>query len=169
MALFNEADVRAAGRSATSYRRARDILLAESKEYSARKTYDVFVSHSFSDAELILGVKKLIEGLGHSVYLDYVEDAEMDRNLVTAATAERLRVRMNSSRSLFFAVTENSTTSKWMPWELGYFDGAKHRAAVLPIVASRGRGDTYGGQEYLGLYPYAVNGDQLWIHRSEKV
>ena len=176
MALFSESEVRSAALSATTFlQKSQDILVAEAKTFSASKDYDIFLSHSSFDAELILGIKTIVEKLGHTVYVDYVEDPELDRSRVTRVTAERLRVRMNTCKSLFFAVTESSASSRWMPWELGYFDGAKHRAAILPIVRTPTRQERYGGQEYLGLYPYVVSGpsdrdqQRLWIHRSEKV
>jgi hypothetical protein len=60
---------------------------------------------------------------------------------------------MRNSQSLIFATSSASSQSKWMPWELGYFDGFKPGyVAILPLVPS-----TYSdfkGQEYLGLYPY---------------
>jgi hypothetical protein len=40
-----------------------------------------------------------------------------------------------------------------MPWELGFFDGYRPgQVAILPLV--RTSGETFEGQEYLGLYPY---------------
>lgn len=59
---------------------------------------------------------------------------------------------MRASDSMFFATSESSPNSKWMPWELGYFDGLRHgRVAVLPLLGPQSSG--FRGQEYLGLYP----------------
>jgi hypothetical protein len=59
---------------------------------------------------------------------------------------------MNHCRFLLFATTKASSSSKWMPWELGYFDGLRRdRVGIIPVV--RSVGDTFKGQEYLGLYP----------------
>lgn len=59
---------------------------------------------------------------------------------------------MKQSESLFFATSTSSPDSKWMPWELGYFDGLRQgRIAIVPLVATEGA--AFRGQEYLGLYP----------------
>jgi len=114
--------------------------------------YDIFLSHAYEDAEVIAGVKVLIEQENLSVYVDWIEDPQADRSQVTARTADMLRQRMNHCRFLLFATTKASSYSKWMPWELGYFDGLRHdRVGILPIVQSAG--NTFKGQEYLGLYP----------------
>jgi hypothetical protein len=81
-----------------------------------------------------------------------LDDEELDRNEVTPDTARILRKRMKYSHALIYASSANAAASKWMPWELGYFDGLKGTVAVLPIDEKPR--DTYEGQEYLGLYPY---------------
>jgi hypothetical protein len=59
---------------------------------------------------------------------------------------------MGNCESLIFATSDASPASKWMPWELGYFDGRRpNRVAILPLVESATHG--FRGQEYLGLYP----------------
>ncbi|WP_432941156.1 hypothetical protein ACQPXM_33030 [Kribbella sp. CA-253562] len=150
MSYYTEAQVRTEGRiAAATFGSAREAL----RKSAQRDIYDIFLSHSFRDAELILGVKRVLEKRGNSVYVDWIEDAELDRSAVTAATAARLRQRMKQSRSLVYAYTAASGTSKWMPWELGFFDG--HRSgesiAIMPLVAASGGRPP--GQEYLGLYP----------------
>jgi hypothetical protein len=116
------------------------------------KDFDVFLSHSSEDAEVIAGVKILLEREGMSVYVDWLEDPEADRSNVTPQTANMLRARMNHCGSLLYASSKSSAQSKWMPWELGYFDGRRPGCVgILPIVASAG--EIFRGQEYLGLYP----------------
>jgi hypothetical protein len=112
----------------------------------------VFLSHSIRDAELIVGVKTLLEAQALTVYVDWIVDAELDRTLVTSSTAELLRMRMRQSKTLLFTTSDSSSQSKWMPWELGYFDGLRQgRVAILPLVLLEGQ--SFHGQEYLGLYP----------------
>jgi hypothetical protein len=127
--------------------------LRKSAATSASTKFDVFLSHSFLDAQIILGVKELLEAEGLRVYVDWIEDAQLDRSRVTAKTADLLRNRMRHSESLIFATSSTSSQSKWMPWELGYFDGFKPDfVAILPLVQSVA--SDFSGQEYLGLYPY---------------
>lgn len=114
--------------------------------------YGIFLSHAYEDAETIAGVKALIEQEGLTVYVDWIEDAQADRTQVTPGTADMLRQRMSHCRFLLFATSAASPNSKWMPWELGYFDGMRHdHVGVLPIVESVDR--EFRGQEYVGLYP----------------
>jgi hypothetical protein len=114
--------------------------------------YDIFLSHAYEDAEVIAGIKVMLEADGLSVYVDWLDDPQADRSQVTPATAEMLRERMRMSRFLLFVSSKASPNSRWMPWELGYFDGFRpDRVGVLPVVDSTSAG--FRGQEYLGLYP----------------
>lgn len=116
---------------------------------SASTDYDIFLSHSSEDAQVIAGVKTLLEQEGASVYVYWAEENQVA--LVTTSTAAKLRVRMNHCRSLIYASSQASPQSKWMPRELGYFDGRKPgHVAIMPLPSSSA---TFTGQEYLGLYP----------------
>lgn len=115
--------------------------------------FDVFLSHSIQDARAIDGIRRLLVGTGLSVYVDWIDDPELDRSRVTAKTAAKLRDRMQHSNSLIYVTSVAATTSKWMPWELGYFDGHQPRkVAILPLAQAPT--NRFRGQEYLGLYPY---------------
>lgn len=131
---------------------ARSIANESEKLHYSGKTYDVFLSHSVKDAEIVIGVKAFLEEQGNSVYVDWLEDSELDRTKVTPENAEILRLRMKACSSLIFIATDNASGSKWMPWELGYFDGFRaNSVAVLPVLEDWQ--NSFDGQEYLGLYP----------------
>jgi hypothetical protein len=133
-------------------RTASQVLTEEVASVRDTDRFDIFLSHCLKDAPAVRGVKALLEEQGYSVYVDWEVDRQLDRERVTAATADVLRRRMRASNALYFATSENSSTSKWMPWELGYFDGLRQgRIAVFPLVAAAG--GSFQGQEYLGLYP----------------
>ena len=154
MPYLRESAVR--GRGVKSLRPA-EWVLREASSGRPSQYFDVFLSHSFLDAELVLRLKELLEDTGLTVYVDWIDDNDFDRRRVTPATADRLRLRMEHSRSLIFAVTESSPSSKWMPWELGYFDGHKSgHVAILPLVDAS---PTFLGQEYVGLYPHVKVSD----------
>lgn len=150
MAYVTTAQAREAARRA-------GVVLAESEFRKSASTlstanFDVFLSHCLNDAQIIAGIKAILEEEGLSVYVDWLADPQADRQRVTPETARMLRNRMNHSKFLLYASSSSSPSSKWMPWELGYFDG--HRpghVGILPIVATSGA--TFQGQEYLGLYP----------------
>ena len=125
--------------------------LRKSAQAPLTRRFDIFLSHSIGDAEVILGIRELLESEGLSVYVDWVVDPQLDRRNVTPATAKRLRDRMNLCGYLLYASSSSSSNSKWMPWELGYFDGRRGRVGILPVIAAAGAG--FAGVEYLGLYP----------------
>ncbi len=157
MSFFTESQVRQKATQAQSFKSlSTEELLLESNEKleSSEESYDIFLSHSFKDADLILGIKEILEDkYQYSVYVDWIEDQHLERDKVTKNTAQVLKNRMDSAKSLLYVTTENSETSKWMPWELGYFDGVNGHVAILPIM-KHDLDTTYEGQEYLGLYPY---------------
>lgn len=130
-------------------------------------TFDVFLCHSIRDAELVQGAKTILEGEGLSVYVDWIVDPQMDRSAVTSDTAARLRTRLKHSRSLLYLFSQNSKRSRWMPWELGFFDGRDGAVGVLPVVPDAG-GLDFGQEEYLGLYPKVELQDTgLWVNRTD--
>ena len=140
------------------------------ESFEIHKTYDIFLSHSFLDKEQIASLKVYLVDLGFSVYVDWIDDRQLVRNRVTKETAERIKQRMKKCKSMIYAFSKNSNLSKWMPWELGYFDGIKGKIAILPISSYLNNIDTFKGSEYLELYPYVtinkIQGsekDTLWI------
>lgn len=157
MALFTRSQLqqRRIQKSAGYIKTASARLLDEARKFDPDEVYHVFLSHASLDADDVLRLKEEIEELGYSVYVDWIEDAQLDRRKVTARNAAILKERMNACRSLFYAVTSSSHKSVWMPWELGYFDGKGGPVAILPVLEEEPDvEDSYQGQEYLGLYPY---------------
>ncbi len=154
MAYLRISEARAAGQAARVYisKSASQILTEDSRRFSSTDRYDVFLSHAYQDGEVIYGVKKIIEALGLTVYVDWIDDAGLDRGKVTSKTAQLLRERMRVSSCLVYAHSSQATHSVWMPWELGYFDGFKPSYVwILPLVSNHD--SEFKGQEYLGLYP----------------
>lgn len=165
MPYFTKSEARELARRSTL--QFSDRALRESVS-AARDTdrFDIFLSHSSKDADLVRGVKLILEGLGFTVYVDWATDPQLDRANVTKATAALLRKRMGQCNSLLFAATENAPSSKWMPWELGYFDGLKlGNVAVMPLTDRPD--ETFRGQEYLGLYPIMRKG--LRVDRKNEI
>lgn len=152
MALFTESQLRSLGQRRAISKSAKTILKEEARAATPGKTFDVFLSHSIKDAEIILGVKSLFESQNLTVYVDWIDDADLDRDKITTETAERLRIRMRQSKTLVYAHSNNSVDSKWMPWELGFFDGYRGVVAIFPIAKTEN--ESFKGQEFLGLYPY---------------
>ncbi|MBU0556044.1 MAG: toll/interleukin-1 receptor domain-containing protein [Alphaproteobacteria bacterium] len=145
-------EVRNAARRARQRASKSDEALLREARDTAKTKFDIFLSHSHQDRELVLGAKQLIEESGRTVYVDWIEDARLDRSKVSREHADKLRVRMRQCDTLFYAHTPSASVSKWCPWELGYFDAFSHpdcQVYVLPILEG---GERYEGQEYLSLY-----------------
>jgi len=146
----------------------------ELKKSATESSYDqrfhVFMSHSIRDAAVVFTLKTKIENMGYSVYIDWDVDGQLDHSRVDKETALLIRARMQNCSCLFFSTSDNSPNSKWMPWELGYFDALKGRVAILPLSNEPTDLNFYNGQEYLGLYPYVTIGPNmekenwLWNH-----
>lgn len=175
MALFTKSYLSAKAHKASPFVSETNVrsfcsgeLVAKAKSATAHETFDIFLSHCHEDAILIKGLRDELVEIGFSVYVDWIEDPQLDRTKVTKDTAAALRVRMRQSKSLLFATSEASKKSVWMPWELGYMDAyTTSRVAIAPMVADHEAGGEFKGQEYLGIYPYLdKTGSSLWIHKS---
>jgi hypothetical protein len=183
MALFNRTNV--LSRATTILREdfnasaSTEALAIESafKQFSRpvgiAKTYDIFLSHSYSDRKGALGIKNIIEkDFGYSVYIDWIADNYLNRNTVSAATATQIKNRMTQCKCLLYVTSTSASSSKWMPWETGLMDGLKNRVAICPFNDSS-ETDTFSGQEYLGVYPYitinqkaGTSTNYLWIRKD---
>ena len=172
MAFLTEAAVKTRAAQVTyRFTKSADGVLRE-KRASANQTFDVFLSHSSQEpAEILLGVTALLEDQGLSVYIDSYSDPQLSPDSVTQETAAVLRHRMRSSKALLYVHSQYSKASRWMPWELGYFDGLKGSVGIVPVL--RDGSDRFKGEEYLGLYPYVdlapmkdESVDRLWINKS---
>lgn len=173
MAYLRESDVRHVARSDTRViAKSMDsgAVLRESSELDpTTKKFDVFLCHAIRDAEIVLGAKRILEQQNLQVYVDWIVDPNMDRAAVTAKTAATLRNRMRSSSSLLYLFSNNSKRSRWMPWELGYFDGLKGTVGVLPVAPDTGALD-FSQEEYLDLYPKVeLENSRLFVNRSDPV
>ena len=152
MAFLTTSEAINASRAQWGTRSVAESQIQKASKAAMSTEFDVFLSHAYEDAEVVAGVKVLLEREGLTVYVDWIEDAQADRSKVTPQTAEMLRQRMRHCGFLLFASTKAAPNSKWMPWELGYFDGRRPgKVGILPLVQSANA--PFVGQEYLGLYP----------------
>lgn len=152
MAYLTEDTVRRRARARAQVRggTVEASLRAEARKDMAR--YDVFLSQTIHDRELVYGVYAIMtEDLGLTVFCDWIEAPGTDRANVTPENARYVRDRMGRSDTLLFLDTPKADQSKWMCWGIGWFDAAKGKVGVLPVV--RDAGDPYRGREFLGLYP----------------
>lgn len=130
-------------------------------ENKRRNQFDIFLSHSFKDKKYIQGLYMELTSIGYSVYVDWIIDDDLQRTNVSKATVNKIRLRMKQSTSLIYATSENASTSKWMPWELGFMDGnTNKKCAILPITEYED--STFNGQEFLSVYPKIGKGTRLY-------
>ena len=171
MAYVTEAQVRSQAAEVIRALRksARQILNEDVASIDGK--FDVFLSHSSAEPEeILLGIKALFEKEGMSVYVDRYSDPHLALEQVTSSTAAVLRQRMHQSKALLYVYSRHSTKSRWMPWELGYFDGLRGRVGIFPVTQSQE--EDFKGEEYLSLYPYVdqatdtKNIKRLWINKA---
>lgn len=172
MAYLTESRLRARAQRETKRLFKSAVERLDEQVLSSLAHFDIFLSHSIKDSDLVDGARLELEDKGYTVYVDWIVDAQLDRSAVTAETAAALRKRMLQCNTLIYIHTDNSPKSKWMPWELGFFDGAKGgRVSVMPVL--KNSSDYFKGQEYLGIYPtidFTANDkdsrETLWAQRS---
>lgn len=173
MSLLNKEDLK--NRSTQKYgsiARLKSIVnLNESaKNFSYFTQYDIFLSHSYLDAEDIDVLRQDLQDAGYTVYVDWIDDNHLARENVSSYTATVIRNRMRQCKTLIYAFSVNSLLSKWAQWELGYFDGFKGRVSVAPIFETSQTGETYKGAEFLGLYPYITKTmSSFYVHEASDV
>ena len=174
MAYLSETAVRARAATVTERIRKSARRIITEASAPADEEFDVFLSHSSAEPEeIVLGVKLLLEDRSLSVYVDKYGDPQMSPAHVSRETARVLRSRMRNSQILLYIHSAYSKTSRWMPWELGFFDGLKGKVGVVPVT--KNQEENFKGEEYLSLYPYVdldkgcrTNIDYLWICESPK-
>jgi hypothetical protein len=88
---------------------------------------DVFISHKKEDAERARDLKRRVENFGLTCWID-ADDKEMQRlqearPVDSKVLTDRVREHLRTCRCLIFAFSAKSRESRWMPWELGFFDG----------------------------------------------
>lgn len=114
--------------------------------------YDIFLSQTIRDSEIVLGVYDYLTDKGFVVFCDWIDEPDVSRNEVTPANAAFIRETMEQCDTLLFLDTESADQSLWMCWKLGWFDGRRGPVGILPVL--KGDQRFYRGREFLGLYPY---------------
>lgn len=114
------------------------------------KLYDLFISHSSTDSELLLQLKSMLNCNNINVYIDWVNDREaLKRELTNVDTANAIIERLKSSKALLYIHTNASLNSHWTPWELGFFHALKNKVCVY-------NPDNIEKVPYLDVYPNLV-------------
>lgn len=129
--------------------------------------FDIFLCHSYLDKEEVDGLYRELTNMGFTVYVDWIIDPHLDRDHVTRETAEHVRNRLRSSKTLLLAISANAALSRWVPWELGYIDGKTTQCALLPVAQGNAVRTSFTRTEYLTLYPYIEKPNDLTRFRDK--
>ncbi len=96
---------------------------------------DVFISHKKEDAKKALRLKqRIVDDFHLSCWID--DEDEMMKRIQEAdpvdykLLTDRIRENLRTCRCLIFAYSTESYRSRWMPWELGFFDGRWGRRLI---------------------------------------
>jgi len=109
----------------------------------------IFLSHSHRDHDLVLRVKEFLRGQGVEVFVDWLDNGMPE--VTSGETATKIKSKIEENDKFIVLITENSKSSKWVPWELGFADKAKGLDKVLIIPISEDDKE-FTGVEYLGIY-----------------
>ena len=115
------------------------------------KSYDMFVSHSSSNANELLKIKSILNNENLNIYVDWMCDRDgLKRELVNEKTAEVICKRLDTSESLMYVHTPESLNSRWTPWEIGYFHAKKGKICIYSPC------EDVEKPPYIELYPKAI-------------
>lgn len=118
------------------------------KEAKASKKQTAFLCHSHKDATLAKSTQAFLQAHGWDIYIDWDDSTMPDRP--NRDTASKIQHSIRDLDWFLFLATQNSMSSRWCPWEIGYADGVKALDTILVIPTSDYAGAH--GNEYLGLY-----------------
>lgn len=94
----------------------------ESNTVQNKKSFHVFISHSYQDSSLVRQVKSCLNNHGLTVYCDWTSDNDfLKRDLVSDYTKMVLKKRIEQSKSIVFLQTNNAVNAKGLlssPWVL---------------------------------------------------
>lgn len=122
------------------------------------KRYDLFLSHSSLDTEVLLELKTTLNTADINVFIDWVSDrSSLKRELTNVNTANVIVERLKNSSALMYIHTIASLNSKWAPWEIGYFHALKNKICVYF------KDNTETIPPYLEIYPTASYKDGTFI------
>ena len=99
------------------------------------KSYDLFISHSSMDKDKVREVLRKANNIGLNCYVDWTADNDfLRRSMVSEYTKEVLKARMRQSRYLLYLSSDNSRKSKWVSFELEYYQEFLQRKIFMIII-----------------------------------
>lgn len=142
--MINQSDIRAYANFASVQKSERIV-----EEATSLGKQTAFLSHSHKDSELAKGLQGFLQSKGWKVYIDW-QDTSMPSK-TNQETAGKIKTKIEQLDWFLYLATENSSASRWCPWEIGYADGVKDTDKIVIIPTRDSRGISHGN-EYLDLY-----------------
>ena len=131
--------------AANEFRAQRRSSVDDARRFGERVA---FLCHSHKDRTLALGLARQFQAKGITLYIDWLDQEMPDRP--NQRTASNLKSKIDVCDFFLFLATENSKSSRWCPWEIGYCDG-KRGSALVTIIPTTDGVNSFGN-EYLDLY-----------------
>lgn len=105
-----------------------------SRGLQIKKSFDVFISHSFSDQANIIELFKALNEINLTCYCDWTNDNDfLKRNMASKYTEEVLKKRIEQSTYVLYAKSDSSTKSKWVDFELKFASSIEKDIKVFNI------------------------------------
>jgi hypothetical protein len=118
-------------------------------EAKASNMATAFLCHSHKDKALVEGIINLLNENDWKVYVDWTDSSMPETP--DRQTALNIQSKIKDLKYFLYLATENSMSSRWCPWEIGYANGVKNIENILIIPTTDHLG-TARGNEYLQLY-----------------
>lgn len=110
-------------------------LKTTDKSIQKIKKYDLFISHSYLDREIVLKIVRKMNSCGLNCYVDWTADSNfLKRSLVSDFTKEVLKTRMKNSKKLLYVSSSNSRASSWVDFELNYYQNEVKNEIYMIII-----------------------------------
>lgn len=115
----------------------------DGKRLQNMKQFDMFISHSAKDAELVREVIKNLNKKNITCYCDWISDTDfLKRNLVSEYTKIALKRRIEQSKVFLFIKTNNSITddiisSPWIQLEYDYAKTISKKIYIMDLTKKK--------------------------------
>lgn len=129
--------------------RRRKFAVESIFEANASNMATAFLCHSHKDKGLVEGIVNLLNENDWKVYVDWTDSSMPETP--DRQTALNIQSKIRELKYFLFLATENSMSSRWCPWEIGYANGVKEIEKIL-IIPTKDRSGIARGNEYLQLY-----------------
>lgn len=127
------------------------LSINETRCFTARPSTSVFLSHKHTERSLMLKIKTLLEHIGISVYIDWLDEGMTAST--SGRTAQILKQKIKKYDKFILVATDGAIASKWCNWELGLGDAEKYDNDKIALFPIRQENRNWSGAEYLQIYP----------------